>query len=310
MNNHADNISIFFSVVIPLHNKENQVYRTINSVLSQTYKNFEIIVVDDGSTDNSIDIVNKINDPRIQIIKQSNKGVSAARNKGIKHAKYNHIAFIDADDCWNESFLKSIKNLIVKYPDAGAYATGYKIVNQLNKEIIPRSIIKFGEKRIGKLNDYFKFAIEFPIVTASSVVIPKKIFNELGGFLENINRGEDLEMWCRVALNYQIAFDSHINAIYFTNYSDQATKKDTVIEKSLVYIAEDILEKNRGKGNSTKYFERYMNRRIIHKARLYADYGNTTIAIDVLKRNKIYLTNWKRYVKTILTILIAKVKRK
>ena len=116
-----------FSIVIPLYNKEKHVARAINSILNQTYQDFEIIIVDDGSTDFSYEEVKKINDPRIKIIRQKNLGVSSARNTGIKEAKNNYIGFLDADDKWKPDFLETIKKLIKDFPGAGAYATSYEI---------------------------------------------------------------------------------------------------------------------------------------------------------------------------------------
>ena len=92
------------SVVIPLYNKEKYIKRAIESVLNQTFQKFEIIVVNDGSTDKSAEIVQNIKDPRIRLINQKNAGVSAARNRGIQEAKYEYIAFLDADDFWEKIF--------------------------------------------------------------------------------------------------------------------------------------------------------------------------------------------------------------
>ena len=97
-----------FSVVIPLYNKEKYISRAIKSVIEQTYKIFELIIIDDGSIDNSVNIVKKHKDSRIRLIEQENSGVSATRNKGIKNAKYNYIAFLDADDEWKPNFLDTI----------------------------------------------------------------------------------------------------------------------------------------------------------------------------------------------------------
>ena len=106
-----------FSVVIPLYNKENYISETINSVLKQSVQDFELIVINDGSTDKSLDIVKSFNDFRISLIDQKNIGLSATRNKGIKLAKGRIVALLDADDLWQPNFLKEIKSFHEAHPD-------------------------------------------------------------------------------------------------------------------------------------------------------------------------------------------------
>ena len=115
------------SVIIPTYNREALVCRAIQSVLNQSYQNFEIIVVDDGSTDNSANIVRAINDDRIRLFSQKNCGVSAARNKGIELAVSDLIAFLDSDDQWTPKFIETVLKLKDKFPQAGAYVTAYQI---------------------------------------------------------------------------------------------------------------------------------------------------------------------------------------
>ena len=102
------------SVVIPLYNKEKQVAHTLQSVLRQTFQDFEIVIVDDGSTDHSVEEVEKVRDTRIRLVHQQNAGVSAARNRGISEAKYDLIAFLDADDEWKPEYLETQYGLYQK----------------------------------------------------------------------------------------------------------------------------------------------------------------------------------------------------
>ncbi len=120
----ADGI-VLFSVIIPLYNKATTVERAIRSVLKQTVQDFEIIVVNDGSTDRGPIVVSAINDPRIRLIHQSNAGVSAARNRGIAESKYDLIAFLDADDEWLPEFLETIHQLVRLHPNCVVYAPRY-----------------------------------------------------------------------------------------------------------------------------------------------------------------------------------------
>ena len=106
-------MEVNFSVVIPLYNKEANVAKTISSVLNQTYQNFDVIIVNDYSTDNSLGVVKAIHDHRIKIIEHSeNKGVSSSRNTGINAATNPYIAFLDADDQWDPVYLETIWNLV------------------------------------------------------------------------------------------------------------------------------------------------------------------------------------------------------
>ena len=108
------------SVVIPLYNKEKSIAQTLECVLNQTYKDFEVIVVDDGSKDNSAAIVAQFTDTRIHLIRQENGGVSAARNRGIEEAQGKYVAFLDADDVWLTDHLESLVNLIRQYSQCRA----------------------------------------------------------------------------------------------------------------------------------------------------------------------------------------------
>jgi glycosyltransferase involved in cell wall biosynthesis len=205
-----------FSVIIPLYNKEKYVAKTLESVFSQTYQNFEIVIVDDGSTDNSLQEVEKFTDLRIRIIQQKNAGVSAARNRGIAEARSDLIAFLDADDEWLPSYLNEIHNLVQKFPECSVFATNYKIVDSHNKERFPvdTSLLKFDEES-GIISNYFDIASRTaPPIWTSAVVIRKSALNYVGGFPVGITLGEDLVVWARLACKYKIAYSKSVMAIY------------------------------------------------------------------------------------------------
>jgi glycosyltransferase involved in cell wall biosynthesis len=209
----SDHLPIQFSVIIPLYNKAKFVKKAINSVLSQTFVEFELIIVNDGSTDDSAIVVQDIIDYRIRIIEQKNEGVSAARNNGVKIAKYDNIAFLDADDWWDIEFLSNMKDLIDSYPNAGIYGSSYYIVKNNQKReasIGLSSNFKFGI--INYLQVYVK-NLCMPL-TSISVVIPKKIFSKESGFKENLKFGEDFDLWLRIALKHPVAFTNKPLAFY------------------------------------------------------------------------------------------------
>ncbi len=210
---------IKFSIIIPLYNKARYVSNTINSVLSQSYENFEVIIVNDGSTDNSLEVVSNFKDERIKVFTKQNGGVSSARNYGIQKASYPYIAFLDADDLWEKSFLSEIKLMIEKYPEASVFCTNYASYYPTGKILINN--VK-GTIPEGVWDDYFKVAIKGNnIIWTSACCIRKKVFLDVGCFNESYSMGEDLEMWFRLGLKYQFAYSDNVLAIY--NRYDQSS---------------------------------------------------------------------------------------
>lgn len=204
----------FFSVVIPLYNKQNHIKETIETVLNQTFQDFEIVVVNDGSKDNSYNVVKLIQDDRIRIINQENAGVSVARNRGIKEADSEYIAFLDADDIWMINHLEVIYNMIMKFPHAGIYSTAYELrqnnlIQKLKFTNLPRDDFE------GIIDDYFKTLVNGDNPTCSSVVVIKKeIFEQIGTFPEGVRMGEDLDTWIRIGMKYKVCFSTKITAQY------------------------------------------------------------------------------------------------
>ena len=209
------------SVIIPLYNKEKEIERAINSVLSQTYTDFELIIVNDGSTDKSFEIAKSFeNNNQVRIFSQENIGLPATRNRGIREARADFVSFLDADDEWYPDFLETLMSLRQKYPDAGLYATSYCYCND-NGIVYPKSSIPDGFE--GILHPYFKYAPEFPFVSIC-VGIPKSTFESVGYFNPNIRMHEDNEMWTRIALVRPIAFSKKSCACYNQGTTNQMTR--------------------------------------------------------------------------------------
>lgn len=211
------------SVVIPLYNKAAYIMRAVGSVLAQTKTDFEVIVVNDGSTDGGDKILAACLDPRVRCLSQINSGVSAARNRGIAESKYDYVAFLDADDEWTDDFLETISLLINKYPQAGVYALGHKIINSFGAVRFPRC---YGIPRVpwdGIIPDYFQTAALGPApVCASAVCVPKTVLSHVGGFPVLDSLGEDQDLWCRISLRWPIAYSNKIGAIYYLNADNRA----------------------------------------------------------------------------------------
>lgn len=200
----------FISVIIPLYNKSAYIANALDSILKQTYQNYEIIVVNDGSTDNSEKIVKsyiETNPDNIILITQENQGVSVARNTGIKQSKGELIAFLDADDEWDAEYLETIISLREKYPAAGIYATAYYQQDVISgkKNLIQHKIKNNSSRTI--LSSYFKTISlgPHPIMT-SGIVVPKEILENIGGFESGMPLGEDLLLWAKIALYYPVAY--------------------------------------------------------------------------------------------------------
>jgi len=207
------------SVVIPLYNKAPYIARALNSVLSQTIQDFEVIVVDDGSTDDGVEVVRGFDDPRIRLIQQENRGVSAARNRGIEAARAELVAFLDADDEWLPRFLETILRLRVLYPDAGLYGTAYE-VRYPSELYFPTSraqriYIKDDGERL--ISSYFGALVEFGAVifNSSSFVAPKNVLLEVGGFPLGVKWCEDSTLWGMIALQFPVAYSPEVCSIYY-----------------------------------------------------------------------------------------------
>lgn len=207
------------SVVIPLYNKEQQIAKTLQTVLDQTYQNFEIVIVNDGSTDGSVEEVLRISDSRIRLVNQENGGVSAARNRGIDEAKGEYIAFLDADDIWAKDHLATFDSLIKCFPNSKARATSYNLLQKGIYKDIRLNNIPF-EGIEGELHNYFEVAsTSNPPVWSSAVCVDKELLKQIGGFPVGITSGEDLLTWARVALCTDFAYSTKVTATF--NLGDQ-----------------------------------------------------------------------------------------
>lgn len=205
------------SVVIPLYNKGPHIIRALDSVLAQSVRDFEIVVVDDASTDGGAEIVRRHPDRRIRLVGRDKPGPGghAARNAGIKAAAAPLLAFLDADDTWEPQYLETILRMREAFPQAGAYATAYRIyarsgrVEDRRYHGVPEAPWE------GIVPDYFASVIETPLLAASIVAIPRSVFAAVGTFPEGVPKGGDLDMWFRIALKYPIALSRYIGGTWF-----------------------------------------------------------------------------------------------
>ena len=218
-----------FSIIIPLYNKAQYVRRTIESVLAQTYTDYECIIMDDGSTDGSAEVVQCTMQnaecrmqnaectmqnaectmgEKIRLLSQSNQGVAVARNNAVRAASGEYICFLDADDWWEPTFLEEMTHLIQVYPKAGLYATNYIYYKTGKTHValdMPTGYI-----------DYPKAYLQstaMPVWTGA-VAMPRRVFLEMGGFPQGVRLGEDFLLWARTAMHYPVAFLNRPLAYY------------------------------------------------------------------------------------------------
>ena len=238
-----------FSVIIPLYNKAPYIRKALESVLAQTYTDYELIIVDDGSTDGSAEIAEAILQETIRLqgyeakglensgaeinaynlspinyklnaynlspinyklIRQANAGVAAARNNGVAQANGDYLAFLDADDWWEPTYLERMAQLIEDYPEAGLYASNYVYYKPGKTHValnIPTGYINYPKA-------YYE-SDAMP-VTSITAIIPRMVFDNVGDFPVGIKLGEDFLLWAKIALQYKVVFLNEA-LVYYNN---------------------------------------------------------------------------------------------
>ncbi len=195
-------MSKLISVVIPVYHSEKWILDTIDSVLKQSYQNFEIVIVDDGSSDNTKNVIESIDDSRIKYIYQNNAGPSSARNNGIRHSQGEYIAFLDSDDLWKPDKLLKQLECFDSNPDLGIVSAWSEYTTPSNKLLYPKIT------PIKNSAEYLKALLLFPFFKSelpwtSCMMIKKECFEKAGYFDESMISKEDWDMWFRIALHYE-----------------------------------------------------------------------------------------------------------
>ncbi len=196
-----------FSVVIPVFNKEKYIKETILSVFNQTYDNYEIIIINDASTDNSLKIIEEvISDKAVIINNKNNLGLSASRNIGFEASSDKFVAFLDGDDVWDKNFLKEINELIINFPKESIFGTYYK-ENYDGKILYPK--ININKKLLGTkfvVKNFFEANLRRLIITQSCLVFKKNIFDTVGLYNPEITFAEDIDFYIRCFQNFNLAY--------------------------------------------------------------------------------------------------------
>ncbi|MDI1256582.1 MAG: glycosyltransferase family A protein [Flavobacterium sp.] len=271
-----------FSVVIPYYNKSKYILRCIDSVWQQTYKNFEIILVNDGATDDGIDLVLTKYGNTVTVINQPNSGVSTARNTGIKASKYSFIAFLDADDCWHSRYLETVNSIVSKQEKLTIIGAHYSRTSDfLANEPDTIDYFKFG--------NYFKLAIKNTYFTASSTCIARNFFEKNSGFNPNLKTGEDSDVWFRAVQNGNGAFYIKNTLSFYSDEDENQTTKTTVAIKNSLVGNINSIYKNDISNNENRDFDRFISLYVYFNLySYYYDKQYYSEAKAVLKQNQFY----------------------
>lgn len=223
----------FFSIVMPVYNKRPHVHRSISSVLAQTFTNYELLVIDDASTDGSIEEVRRFSDPRIRVLRRAAPGPGgyAARNLGIREARGPWIAFLDADDEWLSTHLEKMYQLHQQFPDIGMLGAGWEVEEKGQRAIDGYSAryMHTGSHSV----DFMEYLVRDnssgkPFYT-STVCVVKEVILRAGGFPEKTaKRGGDIDTWFRIMLTHgKCAWSAHIGAVYHRDSINMVSRKWT-----------------------------------------------------------------------------------
>lgn len=281
--------SPMFSIVIPLYNKENNIAQTVESVLNQTIVNFEILIVDDGSKDHSVEIVEKISDDRIRLIQQINGGVSKARNRGIREAKGQYICFLDADDLWKSDFLETVNLLIEEFPEAKMFCPSYQVVYK-NRVVHPKWRSVDLEKD-SLVSDFFEMATApFWICNSSCVaIVTKELLQMDHWFPERETVYEDLDLWIRIGANCKVAHSNKICSTYQRMTENNAREFHTdkvVYSKSYMETLDKLISDPAYSKQQKEWLHEIRDRRMV-------PYIMSLILTENRNRAKQVLTQWR-----------------
>ena len=196
------------SVIIPVYNGDSTIRETIQSVLNQTESDFELIVINDGSRDTTLDIIASIQDPRLKVFSYPNAGPSASRNRGFSHTRSEFIAFLDADDLWTPDKLELQLTALLKNPQAAVAYSWTDHIDECGQFISPGPHVTLSG------DVYARLLLGNFLSNGSNVLIRRQALTEVGGFDELLTHGEDWDMWLRLAARYHFVAVPYAQILY------------------------------------------------------------------------------------------------
>jgi glycosyltransferase involved in cell wall biosynthesis len=275
-----------FSVVIPLYNKQDFISKCIESVLTQSFPSFEIIVIDDGSQDNSEKIVKEIKDDRVRYFHQKNSGVSAARNKGIEEASGEYIAFLDADDWYEDDFLTVVYKSIQEHPDADAFTTGYFKHKNGAVTISTLSVTQQQHHQSIVIHDFYKSWANGAFFCASSCVVRKEYFIKNQRYFPlKESMGEDQEVWFHLAEHGCIVFTDAALSNYNMGVSNSLSFNSCLLDELPFITRLKARVNSPGFGASIASANRLIRKYNLERAANNAIRGSKRTAVSLLSKN-------------------------
>ncbi len=212
------------SVVIPAYNAMTYLPETVESVLKQTFSDYEVLIINDGSSDHIVEWAAQVTDPQVSIISQQNQGVSAARNTGIAQAQGEYIAFLDADDLWEPTKLEKQVGCLEANPSVGLVYTWTALIDQFGQPTrrVWTSHIEG--------NVWEHIVVDDMISNGSSPMVRRRCFETAGVFDPNINSSEDRDMWIRIAVNYPFAVVKEVLTLYRRHPHNTTNQRQKMIQ--------------------------------------------------------------------------------
>ncbi|MFB2882319.1 glycosyltransferase [Floridanema aerugineum] len=205
------------SVIIPVYNGEKTIQQTIESVINQTFTDFEIIIINDGSKDSTLDIISTIQDPRIKVFSYANAGLSASRNRGLSLASGEFISFLDADDCWTPDKLQAQLEALQANPEAAVAYSWTDYIDEYGQ------VLRSGTRISVSGNVYEKLLVRNFLENGSNALIRRQALTEVGNFDESLTAAEDWDMYVRLASRYHFVVVRSPQILYRVSTSSMST---------------------------------------------------------------------------------------
>lgn len=247
-----------FSVIVPTYNRAEFICGCIDSVLSQTFKSFELVVIDDGSTDATQKLISEYDCDKIKYVKRNHSGVSTARNTGIANSSGSYLCFLDSDDRWDETKLEKTANYISKFPDIHVFHTDEiwfkngKILNQKKKHARPSGSV-------------FHLCLPLCCLGMSTSVVKKELFDDIGVFDTALLACEDYDLWLRVCCKYEVMLIPEPLTVKNGGRDDQLSNQPG-LDKYRVYAIEKLLKS----GRLNEEQRELASRELVRKCKIYA----------------------------------------